>query len=80
MPTENAIHRSITEHVQIIGLVREKLAEPIRIIGGLLGQSLANGGTLFWCGNGGSAVDSQHLAAELVGRFEQDRRALVRSL
>ena len=33
-------------------------------------------GTIFWCGNGGSASDSQHLAAELVGRFEKDRPPL----
>jgi len=38
--------------------------------------SLSNSGTLFWCGNGGSAADSQHLAAELVGRFKKDRKAL----
>jgi D-sedoheptulose 7-phosphate isomerase len=30
----------------------------------------------FWCGNGGSAADSQHLAAELVGRFKKDREPL----
>lgn len=34
------------------------------------------GGTVFWCGNGGSAADSQHLAAEFVGRFKNDRRPL----
>ena len=32
--------------------------------------------TIFWCGNGGSASDCQHLVAELVGRFKDDRRAL----
>ena len=37
---------------------------------------LATGGTVFWCGNGGSAADSQHLAAELVGRFARDRAPL----
>lgn len=31
---------------------------------------------LFWCGNGGSASDAEHLAAELVGRFERNRRPL----
>ena len=30
------------------------------------------GNTIFWCGNGGSASDSQHIAAELVGRFRND--------
>lgn len=41
-----------------------------------LAQTLANDGTVLWCGNGGSAADSQHLAAELVGRLNNDRRAL----
>ncbi|MGH7540551.1 MAG: D-sedoheptulose-7-phosphate isomerase [Gemmatimonadota bacterium] len=39
---------------------------------------LEAGGTVYWLGNGGSAADSQHLAAELVGRFEgADRRGLA---
>ncbi len=76
MTTDNIIHRNFAEHRQTIELVREALAEPIKKISQLLAQSLANGGTLFWCGNGGSAADSQHLAAELVGRFKKNRRAL----
>ncbi len=76
MTTDNIIHRNFAEHLQTIELACEALAEPIREISQLLAQSLANGGTLFWCGNGGSAADSQHLAAELVGRFKKNRRAL----
>jgi len=38
--------------------------------------SLRSGGKILVCGNGGSASDSQHFAAELVGRFERERRAL----
>ncbi|MDY6825330.1 MAG: SIS domain-containing protein [Thermodesulfobacteriota bacterium] len=37
---------------------------------------VAGGGRIFICGNGGSAADAQHFAAELVGRFEQERAAL----
>ena len=76
MTTDNIIHRNFTEHLQTIELVHEALAEPIKKISQLLAHSLANGGTLFWCGNGGSAADSQHLAAGLVGRFKKNRRAL----
>tara|TARA_Y100000748_G_C15268308_1_gene399642 strand:+ start:105 stop:662 length:558 start_codon:yes stop_codon:yes gene_type:complete len=36
-------------------------------------NSLNDGGKLIFCGNGGSASDSQHLAAELIGRFQKDR-------
>ena len=39
-----------------------------------LAHSLVFGGTVYWCGNGGSASDSQHLAAELVGRFGRPGR------
>ena len=39
-------------------------------------KSLRGNGTIFWCGNGGSAADSQHLAAELIGRFKQNRQPL----
>lgn len=38
--------------------------------------TVAAGGKLMFCGNGGSAADAQHLAAELVGRLVRDRRAL----
>ena len=76
MTTDNLIHSNIVEHLRTVELVRGTLAETINKIGQLLARSLAKGGTLFWCGNGGSAADSQHLAAELVGRFKKDRRAL----
>ncbi len=39
--------------------------------------ALQAGNTVFWCGNGGSAADAQHLAAELVGRFRGERPALA---
>lgn len=40
-------------------------------------KALQNGGKLLFCGNGGSAADSQHLASELTGRFIKDRRPLA---
>ncbi len=76
MLTQDTVHRDFSEHLQTIELVRTTLSDSIKKIGTLLAQSLAKGGTLFWCGNGGSASDSQHLAAELVGRFKKNRRAL----
>tara|TARA_B100001029_G_scaffold167061_1_gene159958 strand:- start:1847 stop:2440 length:594 start_codon:yes stop_codon:yes gene_type:complete len=39
-------------------------------------NSLNDGGKLIFCGNGGSASDSQHLAAELIGRFQKDRNPI----
>jgi D-sedoheptulose 7-phosphate isomerase len=40
-------------------------------------KSLKSGGKLMFCGNGGSAADSQHLAAEFTGRFNKDRAPLA---
>lgn len=43
----------------------------------LMYESLQNGGKILACGNGGSAADAQHFAAELVGRFERERQELA---
>jgi D-sedoheptulose 7-phosphate isomerase len=76
MSTDSSIQSDFAAHLHTIEMVRQILAEPIKNLGQLLARALANGGTLLWCGNGGSAADSQHMAAELVGRFKKDRRAL----
>jgi D-sedoheptulose 7-phosphate isomerase len=55
-------------------LFDSKLAE-IEEAGELICQSLSGGHKVLICGNGGSAADAQHIAAELVGRYEQQRRA-----
>lgn len=53
------------------------LDDVITHAGAALTDCLARGGKLMFCGNGGSAADSQHLAAELTGRFMKDRRPLA---
>lgn len=50
--------------------------DAIAKITGLVVDSLKNGGKVIVFGNGGSAADSQHIAAELMGRFKKDRAAL----
>jgi D-sedoheptulose 7-phosphate isomerase len=42
----------------------------------IITKNIQAGGTVFWMGNGGSAADAQHMAAELIGRFKKERRAL----
>jgi D-sedoheptulose 7-phosphate isomerase len=42
-----------------------------------MAEALRGGGKILFCGNGGSAADAQHLAAEFVNRFHRDRRALA---
>ena len=53
------------------------LGEPIAQAGTLLAQALKAGGKALACGNGGSAADAQHFAAELVNRFEAERPPLA---
>lgn len=55
-------------------LLTSRLAE-IEQAGELICQTLTAGNKILLCGNGGSAADAQHIAAELVGRYEQPRRA-----
>lgn len=55
----------------------QTLAEPIARAATLLAESLRAGGKALACGNGGSAADSQHFAAELLNRFERERPALA---
>ena len=55
---------------------REVLAEPIARAAALLTDCLFADGKILACGNGGSAADAQHFAAELVGRFERERPEL----
>jgi D-sedoheptulose 7-phosphate isomerase len=75
--------------LNLAGVFTDALAEHIAIIRHLDAQqdsferaailitdSILRGNKVLWCGNGGSAADSQHLAAELVGRFRYDRPAL----
>ena len=53
------------------------LSAPIARAGALLAQSLKAGGKVLACGNGGSAADAQHFAAELINRFEMERPPLA---
>jgi D-sedoheptulose 7-phosphate isomerase len=52
------------------------LAELVSAAARRYAETLRSGRTLFFCGNGGSAADAQHMAAEMVGRFARERRAL----
>lgn len=76
MTNQETIIRNFDDHLQAMEIVRDSMVEKIEEIGLLLAESLQGGGTIYWCGNGGSAADSQHLAAELIGRFKKNRKAL----
>lgn len=65
-----ADHRALFEQLH-------ELQGAVERIGARLAAVLAGGGKIMLCGNGGSAADSQHIAAELSGRFIDDRRPLA---
>jgi D-sedoheptulose 7-phosphate isomerase len=61
---------------EILEVTREKLAADINSFADLIVESLKNGNKILVMGNGGSAADAQHFAAEMVGRFLKERKGL----
>lgn len=66
---------ALTEHLAAIESLRSQ-RPVLEEIARRMTRAVLEGNTVFWCGNGGSAADSQHLAAEFVGRFRRERRGL----
>ena len=67
--------RSLQEHLTTMELLLASKLNDIDVAGQLIWDALKRGNKILLCGNGGSAADAQHIAAELVGRYEQQRRA-----
>jgi D-sedoheptulose 7-phosphate isomerase len=73
---KNKIHEHFTGHMRTIDIVRRELAPAIEECARLIVAALKGGSKILVMGNGGSAADAQHLAAEFVGRFLRERKAL----
>lgn len=75
---EDRIKAIISESISVKHqlLQNEALLQKLIDIVNITVEALTNGNRLWFCGNGGSAADAQHLAAEFSGRFYKDRRAL----
>jgi D-sedoheptulose 7-phosphate isomerase len=71
----NIIKKEIESHIDIINSVSDHIDEIINVTEVII-SSLEKGNTIYLCGNGGSAGDSQHIAAELTGRFKSERDGL----
>ncbi len=67
---------SLRELAAIANRTADELAESIEGAAALVLRTVEAGGTLFFCGNGGSAADAQHLATEYVVRYRRTRRAI----
>jgi len=66
----------LEEHAVVLASVREELRTPFRLLVSACVDSIRNGGKIVFFGNGGSATDASHLAAEFVGRYRRDRDPL----
>lgn len=73
---EQLLQDYFTGHIRAIEAVAGTLASEILRCARMLSDVLRGGGKVLIAGNGGSAADAQHFAAELVGRFLRERKAL----
>jgi len=68
------LQKELNEHIcvlQTLATMQDKIDDIVK----LLVKTILCGNTVFVCGNGGSAADAQHFAAEIIGRFKKERRA-----
>lgn len=70
------VKTNFLEHQNVLNTFNETEIKKIVAITNIIINSIEKNGTIIWCGNGGSASDSQHLAAELIGRFKSNRKPL----
>lgn len=75
MNSQDNIRAQLTEHQSVIAQL-DSLVPVIAEAGERMRQCLKDGGKILLMGNGGSAADSQHIAAEIVGRYKKERRGL----
>ena len=75
MNHRQSIERMWDEHLHVATALRSLAPEVDQVVT-MIARSMAAGGTLLACGNGGSAADAQHITAELTGRFFRDRKPL----
>lgn len=70
------IENVINEHIDAVTLLKRNNIVEINNMAEICKQAILNGNKILLCGNGGSAADSQHIAAEFVGRFVKERKGL----
>jgi len=66
----------INEHIEAFNMLKEKLISDILEVSSVINSALKSGKKILIFGNGGSAADAQHIAAELTGRYKTNRVAL----
>ena len=72
--SEHLLSKNVNRLIQSLNLIDDSVESRLNAVGKKIANSLDGGSSVFWCGNGGSAAESQHMAAELMGRFLINRR------
>lgn len=76
-PVNRIIEQRLADHLEVLQkLMDSDLPEKLETCAKYVEKALAEGHKVLFCGNGGSAADSQHLTAEFVGRFQKERKGL----
>ncbi len=70
------IEQRINEIAENFNKLSASCSKDIEYASEIMTNAIRNGGKIMFCGNGGSAADSQHLAAELIGRYKKNRKPL----
>ena len=73
---QSIIKHEFSEHIKASQNTLDSIANQIETASKICINSLKNGGKILIMGNGGSAADAQHIAAELVGRYKTERKGL----
>ena len=76
MKYQDKVIFNIDEHINLLKDLKNDCLSDLIEISLEVAYKINTGSTIFFCGNGGSASDSQHLTAELIGRFKKTRKAL----
>jgi len=73
---QSIIKHEFNEHTKVSVETIKSISKPIEIAAKICIDNFNNGGKILIIGNGGSAADAQHIAAELVGRYKTERKGL----
>ena len=73
---EEVIKLEIEDHINLVLSIQNELYEGVKIISDAIVKTIGKGKKVLIFGNGGSAADAQHIAAEFTGRFIKERKGL----
>ena len=73
---QSIIKQELNEHLITLDVTTKSIGSALEVVANICIDSLKQGGKILIFGNGGSAADAQHIAAELVGRYKLERKGL----